>query len=83
MSVVEAGGGAGWLRTKEATMSTTTHPVPRVDRAHHHPRVERGRTGAWRWVCDCGGASDRGPVATMTWHQAVVGALLHSTSIAP
>jgi hypothetical protein len=64
-------------------MSTTTSSAKRmVDRAHHHPRVLR-RSGLWRWVCDCGGASERDSLSAMSWHQAVVGALLHSTSIAP
>ena len=64
-------------------MSTTTSSAKRVDRAHHHPRVLRSGSGLWRWVCDCGGASERGPLSAMSWHQAVVGALLHSTSISP
>jgi hypothetical protein len=67
-------------------MSTVSRPHPRTDLAHHHPRVTRltvGRHTGWTWVCPCGGASSRAALSPLTWHQAVVGALIHSASIAP
>lgn len=65
-------------------MTTTTTPRPvRTDLAHHHPRVRHDRIGGWSWECGCGGASLRSATTRLTWHQAVVGALLHSASISP
>ncbi|KRF24926.1 MULTISPECIES: hypothetical protein [unclassified Phycicoccus] len=49
----------------------------------HHPRVLRGARG-WLWVCDCGSASCRTPAqAPLPWRSALIGALLHSSTIAP
>ena len=49
----------------------------------HHPRVLRGARG-WMWVCDCGSASCRTPAqAPLAWRSALIGALLHSSTIAP
>ena len=67
-------------------MSTTEKPRPRTDLAHHHPHVSRvstGRRTGWTWECSCGGASQRAFATPLTWHQAFVGALIHSASIAP
>ena len=67
-------------------MRTTEKPRHRTDLAHHHPRVSRVRSGrhtGWTWECSCGGASERACVTPLTWHQAFVGALIHSASIAP
>ena len=64
-------------------MTTTTRRRVHRDLAHHHPRVTRTSRGGWTWACDCGGASARSAVARLTWHQAYVGALIHSASIAP
>ena len=67
-------------------MSAPTRTRSRTDLAHHHPRVSRvdaGRRSGWTWTCACGGASARASVAPLTWHQALVGALIHSASIAP
>ncbi|GAB3074050.1 hypothetical protein GCM10027053_44640 [Intrasporangium mesophilum] len=67
-------------------MSTTEKPRHRTDLAHHHPRVSRvasGRRTGWTWECSCGGTSGRASVTPLTWHQAFVGALIHSASIAP
>ena len=67
-------------------MKTTEKPRPRTDLAHHHPHVTRvasGRRTGWTWACSCGGASQRASVTPLTWHQAVIGALIHSASIAP
>ena len=61
------------------TARRRTHP----DLAHHHPRVTRLRSGGWTWECECGGSSARSAVARLTWHQAFVGALIHSAAIAP
>lgn len=58
---------------------TTTHP----DRAHHHPVVRRTALGRWMWSCDCGGASCRISPRPSSWHQVVVEALRHSSTIAP
>ncbi|WP_169735700.1 hypothetical protein [Intrasporangium oryzae] len=58
-------------------------PEHRVDRAHHHPTVLREPAGGWTWECGCGGASMRAHTVPLTWHQALVGALIHSASIAP
>ncbi len=63
--------------------TTTTRRRVHPDLAHHHPRVTRLPRGGWTWECDCGGASARSVVARLTWHQAFVGALIHSASIAP
>jgi hypothetical protein len=60
-------------------MTTTQHT--RLDRAHHHPVVHKVGTH-WGWVCTCGGASRRSGPEHLTWHQAVVGALLHSATLA-
>jgi hypothetical protein len=54
----------------------------RQDLAHHHPRVRQGPRHGWGWECSCGGASSRAGAA-LTWHEAVVGALHHSATIAP
>jgi len=65
---------------------STTQGRHRTDLAHHHPRVSRVATGqrrGWTWECSCGGSSARAAVAPLTWHQAFVGALIHSASIAP
>ena len=49
----------------------------------HHPRVLRGARG-WIWVCKCGGASCRTPAQPpLPWRTALIGALLHSGTIAP
>lgn len=68
-------------------MTTTTTPTParrgRTDLAHHHPHVRRNPLGGWTWECGCGGASARSGVVRLTWHQAFVGALIHSASISP
>ncbi|HET8987082.1 MAG TPA: hypothetical protein VFN43_01105 [Humibacillus sp.] len=65
-------------------MTTTTTPRRgRTDLAHHHPRVGRNPLGGWTWECDCGGASARSQTVRLTWHQAFVGALIHSASISP
>ena len=53
----------------------------RRDRGHHHPEVHKV-AGRWAWACGCGGASCRAEVARLTWHEAVVEALQHSTTIA-
>jgi hypothetical protein len=50
---------------------------------HHHPRVLRGTRG-WVWVCACGSASCRTPAQPpLAWRSALIGALLHSGTIAP
>ncbi|GAB3441471.1 hypothetical protein GCM10027517_17520 [Phycicoccus ginsengisoli] len=59
-------------------MSTTAH---RRDRHHHHPEV-RKVSGRWAWVCGCGSASCRTRFDPLTWHEVVVDALRHSTTIA-
>jgi hypothetical protein len=67
-------------------MSTMQKPRHRTDQAHHHPRVSRmpsGRRTGWTWECSCGGASARADGTLLTWHEAFVGALIHSASIAP
>lgn len=49
----------------------------------HHPRVLRGARG-WIWVCACGSASCRTPAqAPLAWRSALIGALLHSSTVAP
>jgi hypothetical protein len=53
----------------------------RRDRAHHHPLVHHIGT-AWAWDCACGGSSPRGPQHVLSWHEAVVQALTHATTIA-
>lgn len=53
----------------------------RRDRGHHHPEVHKVGTG-WSWACPCGGASCRTGLVHLTWRQAMVEALLHSTAIA-
>ena len=66
-------------------MSTTRHRH-RPDPAHHHPAVHRvvgGASGTWGWQCSCGGASCRTTEAHLTWRQALISALIHSTTIAP
>jgi hypothetical protein len=60
---------------------TTIHRH-RTDSAHHHPAVRRIGS-RWVWECGCGGASCRTGTERVTWHQALVGALLHATAIAP
>ncbi|WP_344940334.1 hypothetical protein [Terrabacter ginsenosidimutans] len=64
-------------------MTTTARRRVHPDLAHHHPRVTRTSPGGWTWECVCGGASAHAVVARLTWHQAYVGALIHSASIAP
>jgi hypothetical protein len=64
-------------------MTMTTSRRSRTDLAHHHPRVHRTLIGGWTWECACGGASARSRTVRLTWHQAVVGALIHSASICP
>ncbi len=64
-------------------MATIARRRVHPDLAHHHPRVTRLPGGGWTWECGCGGASARSAVARLTWHQAFVGALIHSASIAP
>jgi len=59
----------------------TTMQQSRRDRGHHHPEVHKVGT-RWSWVCTCGGASCRTAVEHLTWRQAVVEALRHSTTIA-
>lgn len=51
------------------------------DLAHHHPVVHKVR-GRWTWTCDCGSASCRTDLSQLNWHQAVVQALRHATTIA-
>ena len=63
--------------------TSLTQRRPHPDLAHHHPRVARSRYGGWTWECSCGGASVRAASVRLTWHQAFVGALIHSASIAP
>ena len=63
--------------------STTTTRRGRTDLAHHHPHVRRAPAGGWSWECECGGASARSGVVRLTWHQAFIGALIHSANIAP
>jgi hypothetical protein len=49
----------------------------------HRPRVQRSARG-WVWVCACGSASCRTPAqAPLPWRLALIGALLHSGSVAP
>ena len=64
-------------------MTTTTRRRVHPDLAHHHPRVTARLGGGWTWECTCGAASARSVVGRLTWHQAYVGALIHSASIAP
>jgi hypothetical protein len=59
----------------------TTMQHTRRDRAHHHPEVLKVGNH-WVWVCTCGGASGRSGLLHLTWRQAMVGALLHSATIA-
>lgn len=59
------------------------HRRHRHDIAHHHPRVRQGPRHDWGWECSCGGASARALAPSLTWHQAVVSALIHATAIAP
>ncbi len=54
----------------------------RHDVAHHHPRVHRAMAGGWAWECSCGGASERWTLVSITWRQAVIGALNHSCALA-
>jgi hypothetical protein len=58
-----------------------THRRPRRDCAHHHPVIHKVHDH-WAWTCTCGSASRRTVDARLTWHGAVVGALLHATEIA-
>ena len=51
------------------------------DPAHHHPVVHKVR-GRWMWSCDCGSASCRTDLTQLNWHQVVVEALRHATTIA-
>jgi hypothetical protein len=53
----------------------------RQDHGHHHPEVHKVGD-RWAWACGCGGASCRAGVAHRTWHEAMVEALRHSTTIA-
>lgn len=62
---------------------TTTRRRAHPDLAHHHPRVMQLPRGGWTWECRCGGASARWVAVRLTWHQALIGALIHSASIAP
>ncbi|MDU0313701.1 hypothetical protein RKE38_08365 [Phycicoccus sp. M110.8] len=59
-------------------MSGTT---PRHDRHHHHPEVHKV-SGRWAWFCGCGSASCRTRLDPVPWHQVVVEALGHATTIA-
>lgn len=59
-----------------------TRHVTRGDIAHHHPHVQRTRSGTWRWQCACGGASCRTDVVRLSWREAVIGALHHATCLA-
>jgi hypothetical protein len=59
-------------------MSTTAH---RWDRSHHHPEVHKVQ-GRWSWTCGCGSASCRTGLVRLSWHDAMVEALRHSTTIA-
>ncbi|WP_270889353.1 hypothetical protein [Pedococcus sp. 5OH_020] len=61
----------------------TTRRATRADIAHHHPRVRRVGCQGWAWLCACGGASGRTPLACSTWREAVLGALHHSENLAP
>ncbi len=51
------------------------------DLAHHHPVIHKVR-GKWMWSCDCGSASCRTDLTQLNWHQVVVEALRHATTIA-
>jgi hypothetical protein len=62
---------------------TNTRHRHRPDPAHHHPAVRRALGGTWTWQCSCGGASCRSIEVPLTWRQAVISALNHSTTIAP
>ena len=59
------------------TKSPRRHP----DLAHHHPVVHKVRD-RWTWTCDCGSASCRTDLTQLNWHQVVVEALRHATTIA-
>ncbi len=67
----------------------TKRPVGAVNQDHrsrrtdvHHPQVRRRSTGAWMWVCACGGASCRTTSRPATWRQAYIGALYHAGTLA-
>ncbi|WP_270889350.1 hypothetical protein [Pedococcus sp. 5OH_020] len=60
----------------------SSHATYRTSTAHH-PRVQRGPDGGWVWACSCGGASCRTIRHGLPWKQAVIGALLHSATVAP
>ena len=47
----------------------------------HHPHVYRLSTGAWAWVCSCGGASPRAHPGHPPWRVVLVGALHHASSL--
>jgi hypothetical protein len=53
----------------------------RRDIAHHHPRVTKNRSG-WTWSCGCGATCSLITRVHLSWHQAMVEALGHSTEIA-
>ena len=53
----------------------------RRDVAHHHPHIVKNGFG-WGWVCACGASSSLSSGTHLTWHQAVVQAMVHSTEIA-
>ena len=59
------------------TTNRRSHP----DLAHHHPVVHKARD-RWVWSCDCGSASCRTDLTQLNWHQVVVEALRHATTIA-
>ncbi|HEV7194383.1 MAG TPA: hypothetical protein VGN19_00450 [Pedococcus sp.] len=54
-----------------------------IHRTTHHPRVQRSPKGGWVWVCSCGSASCRTAREGLPWRTALIGALLHSGTIAP
>ncbi|MEO5983527.1 MAG: hypothetical protein ABIQ13_14570 [Pedococcus sp.] len=51
--------------------------------ALHHPRVQRSSLGGWAWACSCGGASCRTSRDVTPWRVALIGALNHSSAVAP
>lgn len=70
------------LHARSYLRCVSTHAAYRTT-TNHHPRVLRGARG-WLWVCACGSASCRIPTeAPLPWRQALIGALLHSRTIAP
>jgi hypothetical protein len=55
---------------------------PRVDTAHHHPRIHLQPRSGWIWSCACG-ARTPWIGAPCSWRLALIQALAHANLLAP